>query len=39
MHAAFHFRQSKDLNYTTAEASNLAKLKSYFLVSVNAQVV
>jgi hypothetical protein len=38
MHAAFHFRQSKGLNYTT-EASNLAKMKSYFLVGVNAEVV
>jgi len=37
MHAAFHFRQNKGLNYPTAEASNLAKLKSYFLAGVKAQ--
>jgi hypothetical protein len=38
MHAAFHFRQSKGLNYPTAETSNLAKMKSYFLSDVKAQV-
>jgi len=39
MHAAFHFQQSKSLNYTTTEASNLAKMKSYFLAGVRVQVV
>jgi hypothetical protein len=35
----YTFQQSKGLNYTTAEASNLAKMKSYFLAGVKAQVV
>ena len=39
MHATFHFQQSKSLNYTTAEAPNLAKMKSYFLAGVRTQVV